>query len=286
MLAASVDGAHSYSMYLRPNKRIKGGASYEYWTLVETVRTARGPRQRIVGTLGKSPGMDQQERIGWEEVGAILSGHSPERQGELFTPTPEPPDWATVDLRSVKAERLRRFGDVYLALAMWRRLGLDRLLLERMLPSKKAKVKDSVLAALLTVARFCEPSSELAIAEHFYATTALDDLLGVPVEQVNEDRLYRALDALLPHKDAICQHLIKRYGEWFETQVDFLLYDVTSTYFEGQAEANDLAARGYSRDHRPDCQQVCIGLVVSAEGLPIGYEVFAGNRADVTTLED
>ena len=272
-------------MYIRPNRRRKKGADYEYWTLVETVRTARGPRQRTVGSLGKLPGLDAEERIGWEEIGRILSGKPRHCQPGLFTAEPEPPEWASVDLRRVKAERLRRFGDAYLALALWRRLGLDELL-SKVMPECRTQIDGDVLACLLVVARFCEPSSELAIAEHFYGMTALDDLLGIRPEKVNEDRLYRALDALLPHKDAICRHLVGRYAEWFGTQVDFLLYDVTSTYFEGQAQGNRLARRGYSRDHRPDCPQVCIGLVVTPEGLPVGYEVFAGNRADVTTLED
>lgn len=272
-------------MYLRKHRRQKNGVSYEYWTLVETVRTERGPRQRIVGNLGKLPGLDEEERIGWEEIGRILSGQPRDRQPNLFTAEAQPPEWATVDLSRVKAERLRRFGDVYLGLAVWKRLGLDSLLQEIM-PVDRAEIRWDLLACLLVLARFCEPSSELAIAERFYGQTALDDLLGIPVEKVNEDRLYRALDAFLPHKDAICSHLVERYAEWFGTQVDFLLYDVTSTYFEGKAEGNRLAARGYSRDHRPDCPQVCIGLVVTPEGLPVGYEVFAGNRADVTTLDE
>lgn len=273
-------------MYLRKHRKTKKtGASYEYWTLVQTVRTAKGPRQRIVGTLGKLPGLDRRERVGWEEIGRVLSGRPRERQPGLFAPEPEAPEWASVDLSSVRAERLRRFGDVYLGLALWKRLGLEELLAE-LLPRGQAEIGWNLLACLLVLARFCEPSSELAIAEQFYGTTALDELLGVAPEKVNEDRLYRALDVLLPHKDAICQHLLRRYGEWFGTRVDFLLYDVTSTYFEGQAERNDLAARGYSRDHRPDCPQVCLGLVATPEGLPVGYEVFAGNRADVTTLDD
>lgn len=272
-------------MYLRSNRRTKNGVSYEYWTLVETVRTERGPRQRIVGNLGKLPGLDDEEMVGWEEIGRILSGRPRERQPDLFSSAADPPDWATVDLSRVRAERLRRFGDVYLALAVWRRLGLDDLLREAM-PEDGAEIAWDLLACVLVLARFCEPSSELAIAERFYAKTALDDLLGIPPPKVNDDRLYRALDALLPHKDAICRHLVGRYAEWFGTEVDFLLYDVTSTYFEGKAEGNELAARGYSRDHRPDCAQVCIGLVVTPEGLPVGYEVFAGNRADVTTLDE
>ncbi len=128
-------------------------------------------------------------------------------------------------------------------------------------------------------------TSELQIAESWYAKT-LDDLLGVSVDKINDDRLYRALDALLPHKDAFCRHLQKRYGELFGTTFDFLIYDVTSGYFEGSGKHNTKAKRGYNRDSRPDFGQVCIGLVTSVEGLPLAYEFFDGNRPDVTTVED
>ena len=142
------------------------------------------------------------------------------------------------------------------------------------------------MAAVLVLARLCEPASELHIAEDWYRQTALEDLLGVPADLVNDDRLYRALDRLLPHKRTIEQHLVTRLSELFALDYELLLYDVTSTYFEGQAAANPLAHRGYSRDHRPDCKQVCLALVVTREGLPLGYEVFAGNRTDVTTVEE
>ena len=142
------------------------------------------------------------------------------------------------------------------------------------------------MAAILVLARFCAPSSELQIAEFWYGKTALDDILGVAGDKVNEDRLYRALDALLPHKDALCLHLQKRYGELFGSTFDFLFYDITSTYFEGTAKGNAQAKRGYSRDSRPDCPQVCIGLVATREGLPIAFEIFDGNRVDVTTTRD
>jgi transposase len=144
----------------------------------------------------------------------------------------------------------------------------------------------SMMACILSVARFCTPSSELQIAESWYQKTVLDDLLGVPADRVNDDRLYRALDALLPHKDALCRHLQDRYGELFGETFDFLFYDITSTYFEGTALGNPQAKRGYSRDRRPDCPQVCIGLVTSKEGLPLAFEVFDGNRPDVTTTEE
>jgi transposase len=142
------------------------------------------------------------------------------------------------------------------------------------------------MAAVLVIARLCEPSSELHIAESWYRRTALEDLLALPGEAVNDDRLYRSLDRLLPHKEALERHLKARLGELFALEYDLLLYDVTSTYFEGLAAGNALAQRGYSRDHRPDCKQVCIALVVTREGMPLGYEVFAGHRVDVTTVEE
>ena len=144
----------------------------------------------------------------------------------------------------------------------------------------------SIMAAVLVLARFCAPSSELQIAESWYEKTALDELLGVGGEKIGEDRLYRALDALLPYKDELCGHLQKRYGELFGCSFDFLFYDITSTYFEGSAEGNPRAKRGYSRDGRPDCPQVCIGLVTTREGLPVAFEIFDGNRPDVTTTQE
>src|SRR6267142_1557599 len=142
------------------------------------------------------------------------------------------------------------------------------------------------MVQILILARLCDPSREMHIAERFYESSALSDLLGVAAEKVNEDRLYRALDQLLPHKEALEKHLKNRLGELFELDYDLLLYDVTSTYFEGEAKQIPLAQRGYSRDHRPDCKQVNIALVVSREGIPLGYQLFAGNRNDVTTLEE
>jgi transposase len=165
------------------------------------------------------------------------------------------------------------------------RLGLVEFLRER-LPGGREDIPWWLMAQVLVLSRFTDPSSELHIAEHSYEHSALEDLLGIPAEKVNDDRLYRSLDALLPLKDALETQLKERLGKLFDIEYDLLLYDVTSTYFEGEAAANPLAQRGYSRDHRPDCKQVCIGLVVTRWGLPLGYEVFAGNRADVTTLEE
>ncbi len=274
-------------MFLRRHRKHAAGEIYDYWTLVKTVRTARGPRHQTVAHLGKLDEPTVQALRDWHDLDALLEGRAPATQLQLGQPPPPPPAplWRTVDLRGVRVERLRQFGRVYLGLALWRRLGLHTLL-PRLLPAGTEDVGWDLIACVLVLGRFCAQPSELALAERWYADTALEDLLSVPLSQINDARLYRGLDQLLPHKDALCQHLLAKYRDWFGVRYEFLLYDVTSTYFEGLAENNEKAARGYSRDSRPDCKQVCIGLVVTPEGLPIAYEVFAGNRADVATLED
>lgn len=277
--------------FLKKTKLRKNGETYEYWRIVESVRTESGPRHRTIAWLGKEPGIDKEEKVGWEEITRELSGkeRSGFIQGDLFSDRSSDslckPDWATIDLSQVRVERLRRFGDVYLALILWRRMGLDRFFKKRM-NNGKEEIPWRLMACLLCVARFCEPSSELSIAESWYQKTALDDLLGIDVDKVNPDRLYRTLDQLLEHREELFGHFKKLYGEMFGEKYDILFYDVTSTYFEGMAEKNDLAFHGYSRDKRFDCRQVCIGLVASPEGFPLAFEVFAGNRADVTTLEE
>ena len=270
-------------VFLKPHRRVKNGATYEYWTLEESVRTASGPRHRTVATLGKLPGLDEQARVGWEHIGEILDGRC--HQLSFLREEPAPPAWARVDTSRVRVERLRKFGEVYLGLVLWRRLKLGQFFDEAMERGRE-EIAWGTMACILTLARFCAPSSELQIAEFWYAKTALDDLLFVPADKVNEDRLYRALDALLPHKDGLFRHFQEVYGELFGTTFDILLYDITSTYFEGQAKGNAQAKHGYSRDKRPDCVQVCIALVVTPEGLPLAYEVLDGNRTDVTTIEE
>jgi transposase len=158
--------------------------------------------------------------------------------------------------------------------------------LARHLPQGRERVPWSLTAMILVIARLLDPSSELHIAEQWYSKTTLPELLGVPADCVDDNRLYRGLDALLPQKEKLEVHLKHRLGELFQLEYDLLLYDITSTYFEGQANSNPQAQRGYSRDKRPECKQVCIGLVVSRCGMPLGYEVFAGNTADVTTVEE
>lgn len=275
------------SVYLRRNRRTLDGQTYECWTLVESVRTTRGPRQHTVATLGKLPGLDAAVHRGWEDIDALLEGRTAATQLPLpgVAPAAVAPCWREVDVRGTRVERVREFGEVYLALALWRRLGLHEILRE-LLPAGREEIPWETVACLLTVARFCGQLSELGVAERWFQRTALDELLGVDWRQINDDRLYRGLDALHTHKEALTRHLLARYQSWFGVRFEFLLYDVTSTYFEGQAMGNTLAARGYSRDNRPDCKQVCIGLVATPEGLPVAYEVFQGNRVDVTTVEE
>lgn len=262
-------------MFIRPCYRMKDGKRHAYWALVESYRSERGPRQRIVAYLGQ---LGEAERQG---VRQAAEGRNGPRQRRLFDETQA--EWVTVNARAVRVENARQFGGPWLALELIKRLGLHEFL-ERVLPAGREDVPWSLTALILIIARLCEPSSELHIAEHFYRQTALPELLGVPVHKVDDNRLYRGLDQLLPHKAALEQHLKKRLGELFDLEYDLLLYDVTSTYFEGQANF-PLAQRGYSRDQRGDCKQVCIALVVSRCGMPLGYEVFAGNTADVTTVE-
>jgi transposase len=273
-------------MFLRRHTKLVGDCDYTYWSLVRTIRTAKGPRHELVAHLGKLTPTEAQQAREWSELDALLDGTPPAQQLPLGQPTPPPPAplWRTVNIGGVRVERVRQFGRVYVALALWRRLRLHTLLQE-LLPAGEEAVRWELVGCVLTLARFCAQPSELAVAERWYADSALADLLGVPQARINETRLYRGLDVLLAHKEELGKHLLERYRSWFGTRFEFLIYDVTSTYFEGLAENNELAARGYSRDHRPDCKQVCIGLVVTPEGLPVAYEVFAGNRTDVTTVE-
>jgi transposase len=263
-------------MYLRKTTRVKDGKRHHYWALVESYRTERGPRQRVVAWLGE---MDKSGRLGVENIAKRRSGF----QKNLFDESE--PEWVEVNIKGIRVENIGDFGGPWLGLNLMDRLGLDRFL-EEYLPTGREEIAWSTMVKVLVLCRLCHPSSELYIAEHFFEQTALSDLLGVSKEKVNEDRLYRALDKLEPHKGALEEHLKETAGSLFDLDYDLFLYDVTSTYFEGEAEGNKLARRGYSRDRRSDCKQVCIGLVVTKDGFPLGYELFAGNRSDVTTVEE
>ncbi len=268
-------------MYLRKIRPRGRGHRQVYWELVESYRTAKGARQRTVAYLGK---LSRRELSGWQTLSSRLNG-SPLPAAGLFDQAEEPaePQFELVDLEHIAVQRLRKFGDVYLAWVLWKLLGLDELLAGKM-ASGREQVPWATVAAILCIARFCRPSSELHIEKHFYPQTALEDLLGVDPALVHTDRLYGGLDELLKHKKAIEQHLRQRLGQLFELSYELLLYDLTSTYFEGQCAANPMAQRGYSRDSRPDCPQVVIALVVTTDGYPVGYEVFDGNTADSVTV--
>mgnify|MGYP000058847261 CR=1 FL=1 len=275
-------------MFVRPCYRFKDGKRHAYWSLVESYRTERGPRQRVVAYLGR---LDEEGRLGVQEAVTPKERNNDHQQHLPFAddaaPHPEPdvqPRWVTVNASAVRVENCVQFGGPWLALRLIKKLGLDEFL-HKHLSGGRAHVSWSSMALILVICRLCKPSSELYIAEHFYRETALPQLLGVPVARINETRLYRALDELLPHKEELEVFLKNRLGELFDLAYDLLLYDVTSTYFEGQAKGNPQAQFGYSRDKRSDCRQVCIALVVSRCGMPIGYEVFDGNRTDSTTVK-
>lgn len=264
-------------MYLRYTTRKKDGKVHRSWRLVRSVRVGRRVIQQTVAHLGE---LDAAGRLRARALARRLIGE-PERADLFDDGTAE--QTIGVRLKGVRIENGRAFGNVYLALALWRACRLDEFT-EAQIPAGKEEVALEKMAAVLVAARLCEPSSELHIAEDWYRRTALSDLLQLSDALVNKDRLYRALDRLLPHKAALEAHLSRRVGELFAVDNEVLLYDVTSTYFEGEAAANAQAKRGYSRDHRPDCKQVCIALVVTFDGFPLGYEVFPGNRHDSTTV--
>jgi transposase len=272
-------------MFLRPYRLAKDGKDHTYWSLVETVRTPDGPRQRTVCYLGE---LNSSAQARWLKATEVFNEQGERRQLKLFpsgVPLPEnDPDVAQVWVEKIRLERARQFGNCFLGLELWKRLGLDRFW-ESLLDEQAADVPWSRVAALLAVNRLCAPSSELGIEERWYPATALDDLLGFPAGTINDTRLYRCLDRLLPHKTKLERHLKERYGELFGAEFDVLLYDLTSSYVEGQAEKNPMMQYGYSRDHRSDAKQVVIALIVNPEGFPLSYETFDGNRTDATTLE-
>ena len=272
-------------MFLRSHRREKDGKDHTYWSLVETVRTPDGPRQKTLCYLGE---LNSSAQARWLKTVEVFNEQGQTEQLKLFPSDVEPPAddpaVARVLLNKVRLERTRQFGSSWLGLELWKRLALDRFF-EQAMDEHKADVPWSRVAAVLAINRLCAPGSELAIEERWYPSTALDDLLGIEEGKINDTRLYRCLDQILPHKTKLERHLKQRYGELFGAEFDVLLYDLTSTYVEGAAEKNPMMRRGYSRDHRPDCEQMVIALIVNSEGFPFSYETFDGNRADVSTME-
>jgi transposase len=267
-------------VYLRHTTRRKDGKTHVYWQLVRSVRRGGKIVQETVAQLGE---LDGQGRARAKELARSICGQtSGSFQGDLFEEA-QRGEGVAVKLDGIGLERSRSFGAVWLGWLLWCALKLDELLGE-LLPRVRESVGWGEVIAILVVARLCEPSSELHVAERWYRTTALEDLLGVSSEQIYDERLYRALDRVVVHTEAIEKHLVKRLGELFALEYDLLLYDVTSTYFEGVGDPA-IAERGYSRDHRPDCVQINVALVVTREGMPLGYEIFSGATTDVTTVK-
>lgn len=272
-------------MFLRPHSRKKDGKDHTYWSLVETVRTPDGPRQKTLCYLGE---LNSSTQARWLTTVEVFNDQGEARQLKLFpshvAPAEDDPQVARVLLNKVRLERTRQFGSCFLGLELWKRLELDRFF-EQTVDHEAADVPWSRVAALLAINRLCAPGSELAIEQRWYPSTALDDLLEIEEGKINDTRLYRCLDRILPHKTKLERHLKERYGALFGAEFDVLLYDLTSTYVEGAAEKNPMVRRGYSRDHRPDCEQLVIALIVNNEGFPFSYETFDGNRTDVSTME-
>jgi len=272
-------------MFLRPNYRSKDGKQHSYWSLVETVRTPDGPRQKTLCYLGE---LNSSAQSRWLKTIEVFNEQGETTQLKLFpsdvAPPADDPEVARVLVQKVRLERTRAFGACFLGWELWKQLQLDRFF-EQTADGLEGDVPWSRVAAVLAINRLCAPGSELAIEQRWYPSTALEDLLGIEEGKINDTRLYRCLDRILPHKAKLERHLKQRYGELFGAEFDVLLYDLTSTYVEGAAEKNPMMRRGYSRDHRPDCEQMVIALIVNQEGFPFSYETFDGNRADVSTME-
>jgi transposase len=273
-------------MFLRRYTRTKDGKTHTYSALVESVRTDAGPRQNVVAYLGE---LNHDDEKRWQRTVSIYNRQGDCQQLRLFpdddqVSAPDDPDVVRIRLRSVGWTNPRRFGDVWLGLWLWKHLHLDEIV-HRYLPQGKETIRPADIVAIEVINRLCAPCSEFALAEHWYASTALEDLLGVPDSAVTKDRLYRTLDRLLQAQVPIENDLKERLGTLFQLDYDLLLYDLTSTYFEGLAEENDLARRGYSRDHRSDCKQIVLALIVTREGFPLAHLTFAGNTQDVETVE-
>jgi transposase len=274
-------------MFLRRYQRSKQGKTHTYYALVESVRTNAGPRQRIVAHLGEL-NHDQERR--WQRTVVFYNRQGDAQEFRLFPEDDhavlaDEADVVRVRLGQVGWSNARRFGDVWLARWLWQFLGLDAIVRQHV-PQGKETVSPADIVAIEVINRLCQPCSEFALAEHWYAATALEDLLGVPDAAVTKDRLYRTLDQLLKAQDQIETDLKERLGTLFQLDYDLLLYDLTSTYFEGLAEDNDLAKRGYSRDHRSDCKQVVLALVLSREGFPLAHRTWAGNTQDLQTVKN
>lgn len=274
-------------MFLRSKKRFKNGKWHRYFSVVESRRlSAEKVVQRQVLYLGE---INDTQEAAWRKTLEVFDEQrQASSQMSLFPEDREiPPD--AVNALSLRMEQLtlrrsRAFGDCWLGLTLWRELQLDRFW-ATCLASEQGDVPWEQVVAVLAINRLVDPSSEYRIHREWFLQTALDELLSVDFAAASKDRLYRCLDRLIAHKDALNRHLVERWRTLFDAKFDVLLYDLTSTYFEGLCEQIPKAKHGYSRDGRPDCRQVVIALVVTPDGLPLAYEVMPGNTSDRTTLK-
>ena len=273
-------------MFLRSNTRIKDGKQHRYYTVVESRRLQSGKVvQRQVLYLGE---INDSQQAAWRRTLEVF-----DEDDHRFTPLslfpedrPVPADAidsVQVKLSEMKLERARPYGNCWLGCELWRQLRLDRFWSGKLPPGRESVAWPQVLE-LLVVNRLIDPGSEFRVYRHWLDQSAMDVLLGQDFAVAEKDRLYRCLDRMLEHKQELFVHLQQRWKDLFDAEFDLLLYDLTSTYVEGEAEQNPKARYGYSRDKRPDCKQVVIALIVTPAGLPLAYEVMTGNTSEKTTL--
>ncbi|MGC2162770.1 MAG: IS1634 family transposase [Silvibacterium sp.] len=273
-------------MFLRCHKRRKDGKEHRYYSVEESRRLQSGRVvQRRVLYLGE---INDSQQAAWRKTLEVFDEQQQQYKTLSLFPEDRPVPSGAVDslqvkLSEMKLRRARPYGNCWLGCELWRQLELDRFW-EEQLPRGREQVSWAQVLELLVINRLIDPGSEFRLHRHWFDQSAMDVLLGVDLAAAEKDRLYRCLDRILEHKQDLLVHLQQRWKNLFDAHFDVLLYDLTSTYFEGEAEQNAKARRGYSRDGRPDCKQVVVALVITPEGFPLAYEVMDGNTSDKTTL--
>jgi len=275
-------------MFLRSNRRKKDGKEHRYWSIVENRRLRRGGvAQRTVLYLGE---INDHQKESWQKSLEVFDETTERTMKLKLFPEDHPLSEHAVDsigvkLSEMELERPRQFGNCWLGCSLWEQLQMDKFW-DQKLPHVREEVPWVKVLELLVVNRLCDPGSEFRLHRQWFDRSAMDELLNEDFAVAEKDRLYRCLDRILPHKDALCVFLKERWKDLFNAEYEVLLYDLTSTYVEGEAEQMPKAKRGYSRDKRPDCLQLVIALIITPEGFPIAYEVMDGNRLDRTTLRE
>jgi transposase len=273
-------------MFLRSNNRKKDGKDHRYFSIVENHRLASDKTvQRTVLYLGE---INDQQQAAWRKTLSVFDEEQQEYSNlSLFPDDREIPadavDSLQVKLSSLELRRPRVFGSCWLGCELWRQLGLDQFWDSRLAGSREEVAWEKVLQ-LLVVNRLLDPGSEFRVHRQWYLSTAMDALLGTDFAVAEKDRLYRCLDRVLEHKQELFVWLRQKWADLFQAEFEVLLYDLTSTYFEGAMEENPKAKYGHSRDQRTDCLQVVIALVITPDGFPLAYEVLDGNTSDRATL--